>query len=372
MNTTEYKANPTLPGSYVDLPAVFGGAVLAAALAGVFTTFGGVLGLSALSAVPGEGSSLVWVIITALWTVITLIASFTAGGYVAGRLRRRLETASSDEITVRDGLNGLIVWGLGTLLAGWMMVGAVGGTISAAGSVAGSAVSAAGTAVGGLASGAGTAAGGAISAVGSAIGGVAQSAGSAVASAADQADTDGMMGYVTDTLLRPAFDGASTSAQTPIGTPSRPSMDDAELSRQTGVVLGNVLRTGEVSEADKKFLIAATAQRTGLSTTEVQTRVDETIQAVQDARAEAAAKLEAAQAEAERMAAEAKAEAERLAAEAKQAAIDAAETARKTAILTAFLIATAALVAGAAALIGGVVGGRHRDEGRVFGGFNYR
>ena len=62
-------------------------------------------------------------------------------------------------------------------------------------------------------------------------------------------------------------------------------------------------------------------------------------------------------------------EAAALAADAEQLAIDVAETARKTAILTAFLLAAASLVAGAASVVAAVRGGVHRDEGRIFRGF---
>lgn len=361
-----------LPGSYVDLPAVFGGAVIAAALVGVFTTFGGALGLSAVSAVPGEGSLTFWGIITALWVVLTIIFSFATGGYVTGRLRRRLETASADEVSTRDGLNGLIVWGLGTLVAGWMVAGAIGGVASVAGNVAGTAVSAAGTAAGGVVSAAGSALGGTAQAVGAAVGGTAQALGAAAVSAGENTETEGVMGYITDTLLRPAMQGARSAADGGIATPQRPSMNDSELSRQVGVILANVMRTGEVTDDEKQFLVAATAQRTSMTEQEVVARVDTAVQKVQDTRAEAERLAAEAKAEAERIAAEAVAEAERLAEAAKQAAIDAAETARKSAILMAFLLTAAALAAAAASLIGSVVGGRHRDEGKVFGGFRYR
>lgn len=364
-----------LPGSYVDLPAVFGGAVVAAALVGLFTTFGGALGLSTISAEPGESSVSLWMIITALWVVLSIIVSFAAGGYVTGRLRRRLEAASADEVSTRDGLNGLIVWGLGTLVAGWMIAGAIGGAASVAGNVAGTAVSAAGTAAGGVVSAAGSAVGGTAQAVGSALGGTAQAlgaaAGGAAVAAGDSSETDGVMGYITDTLLRPAVQGARSASDGTMATPQRPSMDDAELSRQAGVILANVLRTGEVSDEEKQFLVAATAQRTGMTEQEVTARVDVAVQKVQETRAEAERMAAEAQAEAERLVTEAQAEAERLAEEAKQAAIDAAETARKTAILMSFLLTAAALAAAAAALIGAVAGGRHRDEGKVFGGFRY-
>lgn len=59
------------------------------------------------------------------------------------------------------------------------------------------------------------------------------------------------------------------------------------------------------------------------------------------------------------------------AAAAEEMARNAAETARISAILTAFFLTAISLVAGVAAYIAAVKGGRHRDEGRVFGGFAY-
>lgn len=361
-------------GPYIDWAAVLGGVVVAAAIGGLCTTFGAAIGLSSISAEPGEGSFNLWVIVTAVWLVITLVLSYLAGGYVAGRMRRRVADANADETAARDGINGLVVWGLGVLLTGWMAAGvisgagsAVGTAVSAAGSVAGTAVSAAGSAIGGAAQGVG-------SAVGQAVQGVAQGAGAAVSAAADGADSDdtaGLMDYINSTLMRPALTGAQQSNDG-LTNPGTPSTDNAELSRQTGIVLGNVLRTGEISDEDRQFVIAAVAQRTGQSQAQVEARVDEAVKRVQDARAEAARIAEEAKAEAERLAAEAKAEAERLAKEAEEAAIAAAETARKTAILSAFLLTAAALVAGAASVIGAVRGGKHRDENRVWGGFSYR
>ena len=39
----------------------------------------------------------------------SLVASYLAGGYIAGRMRRRVESATDDEVTARDGINGLVV-----------------------------------------------------------------------------------------------------------------------------------------------------------------------------------------------------------------------------------------------------------------------
>lgn len=315
-------------GSYIDWPAVLGGAVVAAATATLFAVFGAALGLTTVSADPGEGSVTLLLIVTAVWTVVSLIAAYLAGGYVAGRMRRRVDDASADEVSTRDGINGLVVWGLGMLVTAWMAAGALG-----------TAAVTTGNAVGGVAQATGAALGGAAEAVGTAV-----------------ADDETTIGWIGDSLLRtPPASAAAPATGSVTGTPPaaaapEPAADTGTMGRQSTAILANVLRTGEISEEDSAYLVAATARTTGLSTAEVQARVDQAIAATQEARAEAQRQAEAAEA----------------------AARDAAETARISTILTAFLLAAASLVAGAAAVAGAVRGGRHRDEGRVFGGLTYR
>lgn len=329
--TTAAASRREVSGAYVDWAAVLGGAVVAAAIGGLFTAFGAALGLSTISAEPGEGSFNLWLVVTALWLVISLVVSYLAGGYIAGRMRRRVDDASADEVAARDGINGLVVWGLGMIVTAWMATGVIGGTAYAVGTAA----TAVGSAVGGVVQGAGNAVGGPVQGVAQAVG------------AAAPEDTDeGLMDYIGSTLMRPEVGAMRQGVSQVDGTtaPAMPSMDDAELARQSGVVLGNVLRTGEISEDDRAFLIAAVTRRTGQSEAEVEARVDQAVTAVQEARQNAEAAV-----------GQARAEAERLATEAEEAAI-----------------AAAALVAGAAAVSGAVRGGRHRDEGRIWGGFSYR
>ena len=321
-------------GSYIDWAAIFGGAVVAVAVGSVFTGFGAALGLSTISAEPGEGSLNVMVIVSALWVVVTLVASYMAGGYIAGRMRRRLETSTAaDEVTVRDGINGLVVWGLGIIATLFLLGSAVSTTVSAVGSAA---------------STAGTVAGGVVSAAGSAVGGVAQGAAAAVGAALPEEAGETAASYVSDTLLRPAQATAGTS-------------DAAVVARETASIIGNIAVTGNVTDAERAYLISAVVATTSVSQAEATARVDEAIAAAQQTRTDAIAATEAAQAEADR-----------LVEEARVAAVDAAEAARVSAILTAFLLTAAAIVAAAAAYIGAVRGGRHRDEGRIFGGFAYR
>ena len=40
--------------------------------------------------------------------------------------------------------------------------------------------------------------------------------------------------------------------------------------------------------------------------------------------------------------------------------------------MTAFVLAAGALIAAVAAYVGGVYGGHHRDDGRIFSGLSYR
>ena len=83
-------------GPYVDWAAIFAGAVIAVAIAVLLGGFGAALGLSTISAEPGEGSGLLGLIVTGLWVTLTLIASYMTGGYVAGRMRRRTGTGTPD------------------------------------------------------------------------------------------------------------------------------------------------------------------------------------------------------------------------------------------------------------------------------------
>ena len=309
--------------SHVDWAAILAGAVVAAAVAALFMTFGATLGLSTISAERGEGSFDAWIVVTALWLAVTLAASYMAGGYVAGRMRRRTHDADADEVAARDGITGLVVWALGMLVTAWMAAGALGTAATTAGNVAG----------------------GAAQAAGAALGGAAQGLGNAVPDDATQT----AVGWIGDTLGRPMLAETPASPGAAPAAPS-PAEDMAELSRQSASILANTARTGEIAEADRAWLVAATARITGLPQAEAEARVEEAVASAQEVRAEAV----------------------RLAEEAEAAARDAAETARIGAILTAFILTAAALVAGAAAIAGAVRGGRHRDEGRLFGGFSYR
>jgi hypothetical protein len=136
--------------SYVDWAAIIAGAVLAVTLSLVLLTFGSAVGLSASSFQPGEGVSIFWfAIASGIWFIWVAITSFGAGGYLAGRMRRRVGGASVDETEARDGAHGLMVWATGALFAALLGASGISGAIGAVGQVAGTAAQTAGEAVSG-------------------------------------------------------------------------------------------------------------------------------------------------------------------------------------------------------------------------------
>src|SRR4051812_32826385 len=78
----------TTPVRSVQWGAVVLGALGASAISMVLLTFGAGIGLSAVSAQPYAGASAkALAVISALYTAVALVASFGAGGYIAGRMR---------------------------------------------------------------------------------------------------------------------------------------------------------------------------------------------------------------------------------------------------------------------------------------------
>ena len=131
MNTTPQAAGDvavpvtTETQSAMDWGAVLAGAVVAAGVASVFATFGVGVGLASISPYEGDGSALAELLALALWAVWTAVSSVMAGAYIAGRMRRRIGGVTADEVSVRDGVHGLAVWGAAILLGAWLAGSAV-------------------------------------------------------------------------------------------------------------------------------------------------------------------------------------------------------------------------------------------------------
>jgi hypothetical protein len=121
---------------YIHWGPVIGGAMIAAALASVLHAFAGAIGLAVSSTAPTwrDASIALW-ILSGVYLILVALASYGLGGYVAGLLREQApkvaETSSStspmtsaviDEIETADGLHGLLVWALATLLTALLLV----------------------------------------------------------------------------------------------------------------------------------------------------------------------------------------------------------------------------------------------------------
>jgi len=225
-------------GGYVDWAAVLAGAVLAAALSLVLLGFGSAIGLGITSPLPGEGVSFFWFAIAAgLWLLWVQVSSFMAGGYLAGRLRRRIGDATADEVDMRDGSHGLLVWAVGTLVGALMLAGGVMG--------------AAQTTV--------------------------QAAGAAAGTVAEEG-SDAFSGYLSDTLFR---------AEQPATSPA------AQRSREeVGRIIAQSVATGELAADDRAYIVEVVARQTGVEPDEVEARVADAEQRIVAMRDEAVAAAE--------------------------------------------------------------------------------
>jgi hypothetical protein len=124
VDTTETPLSRT----YVEWGAVFAGATITTAFALVLLAFGTALGLGLTSPYEGEGlSPVAFAIAAGLYLLWVQVMTFYCGGYVAARLRARAPGASEHEVDVRDGLHGLLVWGVGVIAAAVIAFAGIGG-----------------------------------------------------------------------------------------------------------------------------------------------------------------------------------------------------------------------------------------------------
>jgi hypothetical protein len=224
--------------SYVDWSAIIAGIVFASAISLLFIAFGSAVGLNFLDFNAREGAS-VWLvgIAAASWFLWVQVSSLMAGGYLAGRLRRRHFDATEDESDMRDGAHGLIVWAGATVLGAIIAVGGVG----AAANMAGSALATATTATSNVAEG-----------------------------APDALDPNA---YFTDQLFRS----------------TQPAVGDTDAARgEAGRIFAQAaLGDGTVPEADRTYLASVVAANTGLTPEESAARVDQVIAGIDEAKQQA-------------------------------------------------------------------------------------
>jgi hypothetical protein len=234
--------------SFVEWPAVFAGAVLAAALSFVFLTFGTAIGLSATSPWPGSGlSAKVIASIAVFWVLAQQIGSLMIGGYVAGRMRTRWSEAG-DEAEFRDGLHGGLVWGIGVLFSALLVFATAGAAARTGAEVAGKA-------------------------------------------AATVAGTSDPMDAVIDTMLRPTVTAQAQAAAPPpaaaaqparprtAGAPAGGDESRAEISR----IMASALASGALTSENRAYLAQVIVQRTGLPQSEAERRIDAAVTAAREA-----------------------------------------------------------------------------------------
>jgi hypothetical protein len=253
-------ATPIATGSIIDeggLSAVSWGAVLAggvaaAAVSLVLLAFGIGVGFSVVSPWTDQGvSSTTFSVGAGVFLIVVAMLSSTVGGYLAGRLRVRWAGVHQDEVYFRDTAHGLLSWAFATVLSATVLGGAV--THILAGASAGSIP--------------------------------------AGAAAATNSAASGPTDVYVDRLLR--ADASPTAAAT--GAPQVNTGDAAGTRAELTRILAPGLRKGvDVSAADRAYAARVVAVRTGLSQTDAEKRVNDTIaeakKAADDAR-KAAAKL---------------------------------------------------------------------------------
>jgi hypothetical protein len=100
---------------YPEWGPIVAGGIAAAALALALHAFAVGIGLSVSSTAPTwRDASFVLVLLSALYVILAALASYGLGGYLVGLMCTR--SSSREDADLRDGLHGLLVWALATLL----------------------------------------------------------------------------------------------------------------------------------------------------------------------------------------------------------------------------------------------------------------
>lgn len=294
-------------GSYLDWPAILAGGIFALAISFLLISFGASLGLSLTSPYRGEGVSATWLAIAAgIWFAWVMVTGFGAGGYLAGRMRRRAGDASEDEVAVRDGGHGLMVWATGALVSTVLAAAGAGGVLSAGASAVGSA------------------------------------ADTVTDVATEAASSD----YFANLMLRSGVQDPETEANADVtadqtgDVPAAASSNRQNVPEIAGInpavqkeIAGILMRSatnGGMADRDRNYVAQLVAANSDLDVSAARARVDEVNSEIDEARA---------------------------------AALEAVEKARVGGVVFGFIAAATLLVGAVAAFFAATLGGHHRDEG---------
>lgn len=220
---------PSSTASGVAWPAIFAGAVAAAAISVMLLIFGAGLGLTSVSPWPHNGVSVTtFTVLAAIWLVIVQWVSSACGGYIAGRLRTKWNAVHTDEVFFRDTAHGFLAWGLATVfVAGLLTLGS----------------------------------------------GAAVSTGAQLAS--DSAMTATSNNYYVNELFRQNVPANGVAATPDNGSAAMVTgLSDEQVRAQANTILAETAVTGSVSQADNAYLTQLVSGRTGLSPSDAQTRVN--------------------------------------------------------------------------------------------------
>jgi len=193
------------------------GVAVAAGISIVMVAFGTAIGFTMASPYEGAGASrAVYLTTLGLWTLWVVVSSFMAGGYIAGRLRKRTGDGTEHEVEVRDGTHGLVVWGLGVLVASLLLALGVSGAVGSIAKV----------------------------------------------TAAVSDERSDPIGYTVDSLFRAA------DRSSPAG--------EAERKEVARILTQGTVR-GEVTTDNRTYIAHLVSSKTGLSQTEAERRVNEVL-----------------------------------------------------------------------------------------------
>src|SRR3984957_17286114 len=282
--------------SAASWPAIIAGAFVAAAVSLVLLALGSGLGFAAISPWPGHGvAATTFAVTTAIWLIVMQWVSSGVGGYITGRLRTRWIGPHKHEVFFRATAHGLVPWAVATVLVAAAAAASVSAVVEGGAHAVGAATAGAATA--------GTA---------SMMQGAAMPQ---AATAQTQGNANGA--YGVDKLFRTTGPAAA----------GREGAGDAR--GEVAHIVANSWSTGNVSDADRSYLVELVAVRTGSSQADAQKRVDEFVANIQDAVIKAKAD---------------------------------ADAARKAAAEAAIFTALSMLVGAFIASVSAALGGRLRDE----------
>ena len=206
------------PTTYVDWAPIIAGTVIACAITLVLTSFGSAIGLSLVSPFEGSGiSGAALATATGLWVLWVGLSSLVAGAYLTGRMRKAAHDAKPDEVTLRDGAHGLVVWALSILLGAILAAGGLSATAKTAGSLAKGGAEIAANLVGGPSE------------------------------------------YAVDNLIR---------------NPTSSVIVDPDTRAQIGRVVVRVASDGQLTQQDRTYLAGTLAAKAGIAPAEAEARID--------------------------------------------------------------------------------------------------